>query len=98
MSVSGANPESRNRPNRLAGHTCKAVSRRRHKGKPCTLYVAVPHGVSRAEPAGADRIVFDGVLDGGARLAPGTSRLSLSATNIGARATAAQRPTFTLLG
>jgi hypothetical protein len=45
-----------------------------------------------------NRISFDGVLDGGRRLSPGAYRLSLTASDAGARTTAAQRPTFTLLG
>jgi hypothetical protein len=79
------------------GHTCKAVSKRRRQGKPCTLYIAVPHGVSLAAGAGADRIAFDGLLDGANRLAPGGYRLTLRAANAGGSTAASQHPTFTVL-
>jgi PKD domain len=81
----------------LVGHQCKALSKARRKGRPCTRYVVASHGVSRQAGAGTDRITFAGVLDGGARLAPGTYRLSLLATRGGARASAAQRPTFEVI-
>jgi hypothetical protein len=81
----------------LVGHQCKALTKARRKGRPCTRYVAASHGVSRQAGAGTDRIVFDAVLDGGARLAPGTYRLSVLATSADARASAAQRPTFTVI-
>ncbi|MGH2833221.1 MAG: hypothetical protein ACRDK2_10650 [Solirubrobacteraceae bacterium] len=44
------------------------------------------------------KIRFEGVLDGGGRLRPGRYRLSLSAANAAGSGTAAQHPTFTLLG
>jgi hypothetical protein len=47
--------------------------------------------------AGANRISFDGVLEHGRRLAPGSYRLSLRASAGAALASAPQRPTFTLL-
>jgi hypothetical protein len=57
----------------------------------------VAHTVVRHGHAGSDRIHFEGVLDGGFRMAPGAYRLSLRATNAGGTASAPQRPTLTLL-
>jgi hypothetical protein len=85
-------------PGVLVGRKCGAVSKTHRKGKRCTRYTAVHGGVSRAGHAGNDKITFAGVLDGGARLAPGTYRLSLGATGPGGSTTAAQHPSFTLLG
>ena len=67
-------------------------------GPHCTRYVLVAHAVTRAAHGGTDRIAFDGMLDGGARLTPGNYRLSLSAIAAAGKTTAAQRPAFTLLG
>jgi hypothetical protein len=80
-----------------AGH-CLAPSPKRRHGKRCTRYTAVHGSVSIAAPAGADRIGFDGLLAGGAKLAPGGYRLVLSASNTSGTASAAQRPSFTLVG
>jgi hypothetical protein len=85
-------------PGMLVGRKCDAISKAHRKGKRCTRYTAVHSGVTRAGHAGTDKIAFAGVLDGGVRLAPGTYRLSLGATGPGGSATAAQRPSFTLLG
>jgi hypothetical protein len=85
-------------PGVLLGRKCGAVSKAHRKGKRCTRYTAVHGGVSRAGHAGTDKITFAGLLDGGARLAPGTYRLSLGATGPAGSATAAQHPSFTLLG
>jgi PKD domain len=85
-------------PGVITRHKCSAASKTHSKGRRCTRYVAVSHGVSRAAPAGKQSIVFDGVLDGGGRLSPGSYRLSLLASGAAGRATAAQHPTFTLLG
>jgi hypothetical protein len=91
-------------PGVLVGHKCTAASKThagsktQHKGKRCTRYTTVRGGVTRTGHAGTDKITFAGVLDGGARLAPGTYRLSLSATGPGGSVTATQRPAFTLLG
>jgi len=82
----------------LLGRRCTAPSTRHRRGRGCTRYLALSHGVTRAAHSGAERIVFDGVLDGGARLAPGSYRLSLIASSAGASTTAAQHPSFTLLG
>jgi len=81
----------------ITGHKCGAASKARSKGRHCTRYVAVSHGVSRAAQAGTDSIIFDGVLDGGGRLSPGSYRLSLLASGAAGAATAAQHPSFTLL-
>jgi hypothetical protein len=82
----------------LVGHRCGAIAKAHHRGRRCTRYVPVSHGVTLAAPAGASGIAFDGVLTGGRTLRPGTYRLSLTATAAGARATAARHPTLTLVG
>jgi hypothetical protein len=82
----------------LVGHRCVAATKAHRHGRRCTRYTALARGVARSAHAGTDRIVFYGVLDGDARLAPGTYRLSLSAVAGGDRALAAQRPTFALQG
>lgn len=81
----------------LVGHKCVALSKSHRKGRGCTRYAALPHHVTLSAHAGADKIAFDGILDGGSRLAPGSYRLSLTASGAGGRATATQHPTFTLL-
>ena len=81
----------------LVAHKCIALGKTHRKGKRCTRYAPIPHGVSRSAHAGTDRITFDGVLDGGSRLAPGSYRLSVTASTASASATAAQHPAFTLL-
>jgi hypothetical protein len=85
-------------PGVLVGHKCAALSKTHRAGKRCTRYAPISHGVSRVAQAGSDRLVFDGILDGGSRLAPGSYRLLLTATAATSRATAGQHPTFTLLG
>jgi len=85
-------------PGVLSGHRCAAVSKAHSKGKRCARYALVRHVVSRAAHAGTDRISFDGVLDGGGRLSPGTYRLSLLAAGAAGKTTAVQHPSFTLLG
>jgi hypothetical protein len=85
-------------PGVLIGRRCGAASKTHRKGKRCTRYTPVRGGVTLTGHAGADKITFAGILDGGARLAPGTYRLSLDAIGPGGSATAAQRPSFTLLG
>jgi hypothetical protein len=85
------------KPGVLAAGRCTAPSKTHRKGKRCVRYVAIAGAVTLPAAAGADKIAFDGVLDGGRRLAPGTYRLSLSATAGTALAQAAQHPTFTLL-
>jgi hypothetical protein len=82
----------------LVAHKCTTIGKTHRHGKPCTRYAPIARGVSRSAHAGTDRITFDGVLDGGSRLAPRSYRLSLSAVGVGGSATAAQRPTFTLVG
>jgi hypothetical protein len=82
----------------LNGRRCTAISQSHRRGKPCTRYVPVSRGLSRSGHAGTDRITFDGVLDGGRSLPPGTYRVSLLAADAAGRTTAAQHPAFTLLG
>jgi hypothetical protein len=85
-------------PGVLVGRKCDAASKAHRKGKRCTRYTAVHGGITLAGHAGTDKITFVGVLGGGVRLAPGAYRLSLSATGPAGSATAAQHPSFTLLG
>lgn len=82
----------------LVAHKCVAIGKTHRNGKPCTRYAPIPHGVSLSAHAGTDRITFDGVLDGASRLAPGSYRLSLTASSVGGSATAAQHPTLNLVG
>jgi hypothetical protein len=77
---------------------CLAPSPKRRRGRRCTRYTTVHGSVSIAAPAGADRIGFDGLLAGGAKLAPGSYRLVLSASDSNGTTVAAQHPAFTLLG
>lgn len=81
----------------LVGHSCVSPSKRRPRGRRCTLYTPVSKTLSLPAHAGTDRITFDGVLEHGARLSPGVYRLSLLAYNAFGSSKAAQRPTFTLL-
>ncbi len=80
------------------GAKCTAKSKTHRSGKRCTRYAPVSRGISRAAHAGANRITFDGVLDGGRSLPAGTYRISLLATDAAATATASEHPSFTLLG
>jgi hypothetical protein len=86
----------RAQPGQSSGARCLAPSPKRRHGHRCTRYTAVHGSVSIATPAGADRLGFDGVLAGGAKLAPGSYRLLLSAGDDGGTTSAAQRPSFTL--
>jgi hypothetical protein len=86
----------RAQPGRSIAGRCLAPSPKRRHGHRCTRYTAVHGSVSVAATAGADRIRFDGLLDGGAKLAPGSYRLVLSASDTGGTTSAAQRPSFTL--
>lgn len=83
------------RPGVVVGHSCAAISGRHRRGRRCTRYTKVARGVTLGGHAGTDRVIFDGLLDGGARLPSGSYRLSLSIPGSAARAP--QRPTFTLL-
>ncbi len=83
---------------RLSARRCLAPSPKHRHGRRCTRYTTVHDSVSIAAPAGANRVGFDGVLDDRAKLAPGSYRLVLSASDANGTTTAAQRPTFTLLG
>jgi hypothetical protein len=76
---------------------CTAPPKGRRRGRPCIRYVTVPGTVRRAAHAGTNVIRFQGVLDGGRRLALGSYQLSLSAANAGGTRSAAQHPGFTLL-
>jgi hypothetical protein len=85
-------------PGVLVGHRCRARPKTHGNGRRCTRYAAISRAVTGNGHAGLNRISFDGVLDGGPRLSPGAYRLSLTASDAAARTTAAQHPTFTLLG
>jgi hypothetical protein len=91
----------RAQPGVLVGRRCAPVGKghtKGHtKGRHCTRYASISHTVVRNGHAGLDRIHFEGLLDGGTRLAPGGYRLSVSARGVSGSVTAAQHPTFTLL-
>jgi hypothetical protein len=80
-----------------AGH-CLAPSPKRRHDRRCTRYTAVHGSVSIPAPAGTDRIDFDGLLAGGAKLTPGSYLLLLSASAATGTTSAARHPSFTLLG
>jgi hypothetical protein len=88
----------RAQPGRSSSGRCLAPSPKRRHGHRCTRYTAVPASVPITAPAGSDRVSFDGVLAGGATLAPGSYRLLLSASDATGMGTAEQRPSFTLVG
>jgi hypothetical protein len=81
----------------LLGRRCAPTGKGHAKGRRCTRYTGISHPVVRTGHAGLNRVHFQGVLDGGARLAPGGYRLSLSASGNAGTVLAGQRPTFTLL-
>jgi hypothetical protein len=83
---------------RLSGARCLAPSPKHRHGHRCTRYTAAHGSVSIAAPAGTDRISFDGLLAGGAKLASGSYRLVLSASDTSGTTSAAQHPSFTLVG
>jgi hypothetical protein len=87
----------RAQPGVLAGRRCVAPGKGHGKSHRCTRLTAVSGGVLRGAHAGLDRIHFEGVLDGGAHLAPAVYRLSLLARGASGSVAAAQHPTFTLL-
>jgi hypothetical protein len=77
----------------LVSHRCVPSGKARGKGRRCTRYATVAHTVTRSGHAGPNRIYFDGVLDEGSRLSPGSYRLSLTAGPVLAGA----HPAFSLL-
>jgi hypothetical protein len=81
----------------LVGHKCVARTKAHRRNRSCTRYVRAAGAVRRSAHAGADRIRFEGVLDGGNALAPGAYRLLLAASAAGVTTTAAQHPTFTFV-
>lgn len=88
----------RAQPGISSGARCLAPSSKRRHGRRCTRYTAVHGSVSLAASAGADHVGFDGLLADGAKLAPGSYRLQLSASDATGTTAAAQRPLFTLVG
>jgi hypothetical protein len=81
----------------LVGRVCRAPAKARGKAHPCKRFSHVAGGVKLSAPAGVDKVAFDGVLTGGGSLAPGTYRVSLTATAGTIKAMAAQHPSFMLL-
>jgi hypothetical protein len=84
-------------PGVLARGRCAAPTKGRGRARHCTRYMTVPGTVRLAAHAGADRVHFEGVLDGGRSLAPGSYRLTLTASAAAGATTAAQHPAFTLV-
>jgi hypothetical protein len=84
-------------PGVLARGKCIAPTKGRRRGGRCTRYVAVSGAVSRAGHAGTNRIRFQGILDGGRALAPGSYQLTLIASGGAVATTAAQHPVFTIV-
>ena len=84
-------------PGRIVGHRCVRVTRARRHGNRCTRYARVPGAVRLTAPAGVARIRFQGVLDGGRRLAPGAYRLSLVAVDAAGQASPVMRAKFRLI-
>jgi hypothetical protein len=84
-------------PGRLVGRRCLAGARTHRHARVCTLYAPVSGSLTLSGKAGANSISFGGALAGGQRLALGTYRLTLVASDAGGRTTAAQHPTLTLL-
>jgi hypothetical protein len=85
------------RPGVLSRGRCTAPPKGRRRGRPCTRYLTVSGLIRRAAHAGPNRIRFQGVLDGGRKLAPGSYQLSLTASAAAGTTTAPQHPGFTLL-
>lgn len=84
-------------PGRTAGHRCVAATAARHRAARCTRYTRVTGAMSTAARVGLDRIHFEGVLDGGRRLALGTYRLSLVAVDAAGLPSPAQHTKFTIV-
>lgn len=85
------------RPGELRGRRCVAAARHRGRARRCARYAPVGHGVTVQATGGSERLIFDGVVDGGARLATGSYRVTLTAVDQGRKVTSAQHPKFTLL-
>jgi hypothetical protein len=81
----------------LARGKCTAPPKRPSRARRCRRYVTVPGSVSRAAHAGTNRIRFQGILDGGRALAPGSYQLTLIASSGAVATTAAQRPAFAIV-
>lgn len=93
----------RAQPGQLSGHSCLAPSAKRpltkrHPPRRCTRYTPVSGTITLAGHAGSNRISFEGILDGAHKLPPGSYQLALTAGNEAGSTTAAQHPTFVLLG
>lgn len=88
----------RAQPGQLNGHSCLAISAKRHHSRRCTRHPPVSGAVTLTGHAGANRISFEGILDGARKLPAGSYQLTLAARNAAGSTTALQHPTFTLLG
>ena len=84
-------------PGRIAGDRCVRPTRARNHGKRCTRFKRVRGAVRLTAPAGNDRIRFDGVLDGGRRLAAGAYKLSLVALDAAGQASPAVHARFRII-
>jgi len=82
----------------LVGHSCSAPSARHRLGRRCTRFARLAQTLKLAAHPGLDKVTFDGVLSTKSRVPPGSYRLVLIATSGASKVTAAQHPSFTLLG
>ena len=87
----------RARPGRRSGGRCVSVTPATRSAPRCTRFARVRGGVRLAAPAGADRIRFEGVLDGGRRLRRGAYRMTLVAVDDTGRRSAPQRARFRIV-
>jgi hypothetical protein len=81
---------------RRIGGGCVRATPSNRRARACRRYRAMAGAVTLQMPGGADRVLFQGVLDGNRRLGPGSYRLSLSAFNAAGAALQAERANFTL--
>jgi hypothetical protein len=82
---------------RRVGGRCVRANTSNRRARACRRYSAVPGAATLAAPGGSDHVVFQGVLDGGRRLRPGSYRLSLTASNAAGAAPGIARASFTLV-
>jgi hypothetical protein len=84
-------------PGRISDGRCVRATRALRHGAPCTRFTRVRGAVRIQAPAGAARIQFKGVLDGGRRLARGAYRLSLVAVDAAGQAAPARHARFKIV-
>ena len=82
---------------RVVRGACVPVTLKLRHAKSCTRFTRVTHRLSLTAHAGVDKIKFDGVLDRGFRLALGSYRLTVVATNAAGRASRPFVATFVLV-